>query len=131
MSRASTSIPDIPAISYLPVFNAGPKTVHLKRGEDCFLIWYADLDNEHSQMAKPSNGGFTSISTEIVTRISGQVMSFEGLNAKIKDIKEDYDKRINKIEHDNGIIKTLGALILGIIVAALAKPALDTWLNSP
>ena len=28
------------------VYNAGPATVHLARGDDCFLIWYASLDCE-------------------------------------------------------------------------------------
>lgn len=26
------------------VFNAGPVPVHLQQGENCFLIWYADLE---------------------------------------------------------------------------------------
>jgi dCTP deaminase len=115
------------------VFNAGPKTVHLRRGEDCFLIWYADLDNPHSQMTKQPTGGFKSITTDIVTRISGEVMSFEGLNAKIKDLKQDHEERINKIEHDNGIIKTIAWAILGILVTAaivpFAKTAWESWIS--
>jgi dCTP deaminase len=113
------------------VFNAGPKTVHLRRGEDCFLIWYADLDNKNSQMAKGPTGGFREISTEIVTRISGELMSFDGLNAKIKDLKEDHEERIHKIERDNGIIKMIGTLIIAVLATAaitpLAKNAFEAW----
>ena len=31
------------------VYNAGPATVHLARGDDCFLIWYASLDCESDE----------------------------------------------------------------------------------
>lgn len=103
------------------VFNAGPKTIHLRRGEDCFLIWYANLDNEKSQKAK-TVAGHQSITTDVVTKISGELMSFEGLNAKIKDLKSDYDDRIHKIERDHTIIKTVGMLLLGIVIAAAVTP---------
>jgi dCTP deaminase len=113
------------------VFNAGPKLIHLRRGDDCFLIWYADLDNEKSQMGKAAGTGFRSITTDIVTKISGEVMSFDGLNAKIKDLKEDYDKRIHDIERDNGIIKMVGMLVVGILgtamIVPLAKNVWDRW----
>lgn len=28
------------------VFNAGPSTIVIRQGDDCFLIWFADLDRE-------------------------------------------------------------------------------------
>jgi dCTP deaminase len=89
------------------VFNAGPRTIHLKRGEDCFLIWYADLDNPHSNKAK-STIGFLSIPTDVVTKITGQVMSFDVLNAKIKELERTYEQRIHKIENDHRVITTVG-----------------------
>jgi dCTP deaminase len=112
------------------VFNAGPKTIHLRRGEDCFLIWYADLDDPESQRAK-TGGGHKSISTELVTRISGEVMSFDGLNAKIKELKTDYDDRIHKIERDHTMIKTVGAIIVAVlmtvVITPFAKQMWDSW----
>src|SRR4051794_24193557 len=62
------------------VFNAGPKAVHLKQGEDCFLIWYAALDNPNSTKVRPAGVSHSAISTDLVTKISGEVMSFDGLN---------------------------------------------------
>lgn len=113
------------------VFNAGPKTIHLKRGEDYFLIWYADLDNPESTKAK-TKPGFQSIPTEIVTKISGELMSFDALNAKIKDLQRDYEQRIHKIENDHQTITTVGKIVLGVlftlIVTIVITPyAKDLW----
>jgi dCTP deaminase len=112
-------------------FNAGPKTVHLKRGDDCFLIWYADLDNPNSKKARTPGNGYTSIPTDIVTKISGELMSFDGLNAKIKELEKGYEKRIHKIENDHRSIRTVGgillAIMIGVVVTPYAKSAWDWW----
>lgn len=99
------------------VFNAGPKVIHLRRGEPCFLIWYANLDNQHSTRAK-TGLGFERIPTDLVTKISGEVMSFDGLNAKIKDLKEDVRKLDSKVEN----FKLVGMLVIGILISALVVP---------
>ena len=83
------------------VFNAGPRAVHLKQGEECFLIWYADLDNMNSTKVK-QGGGHEAITSEIVTQISGEVMSFDGLNSKMKALEKSY--MIESIE-SSGIIE--------------------------
>jgi dCTP deaminase len=114
------------------VFNAGPRPIHLRRGDDCFLIWYADLDR-HSKQTK-TMPGHQSITTALVTDISGQVMSFDGLNAKIKELKEDYDEKIHAIQRDHTIIRTGGTLIVGILVTAILIPYIRTawdWWQHP
>jgi dCTP deaminase len=117
------------------VFNAGPKTVHLKQGDDCFLIWYADLDNPESKRVRAPGTGFTSIPTDLVTKISGELMSFDGLNAKIKKLEKDYDQRIHKIENNHRTITTVGSIFLGalvtlfigVVVTPYVKSAWDLW----
>jgi len=117
------------------VFNAGPKTVHLKQGDDCFLVWYADLDNPDSKRVKALDTGYTSIPTDVVTKISGELMSFDGLNAKIKTLEKDYEQRIHKIENNHRTITTVGGIVLGVlstiligvIVTPSAKSAWDWW----
>jgi dCTP deaminase len=109
------------------VFNAGPKVIHLRRGEECFLIWFADLDNKESNRVKEGTG-YHAITTEIISKLSGEMMSFEGLNAKIRDLRKDYDKRIHKIERDHGVIKALGTLAIGILIAVVLQPYIrDAW----
>ena len=70
------------------VFNAGPTPVHLQRGDDCFLIWYAQLDRT-SEMIK-SAPGFTQISTDLINPIAGTVLSLEDLSERIRMIERDH-----------------------------------------
>jgi dCTP deaminase len=111
------------------VFNAGPKTIHLRRGEDCFLIWYADLDNPNSKMAKAAPG-FNSIPTDVVTKISGEIMSFDGLNAKIKDLQKDYEARIHNIENDHRTITTVGKIVLGVLFTLLVSIVITPYVKN-
>lgn len=114
------------------VFNAGPKTVHLKQGDDCFLIWYADLDNPDSKKGK-TGPGYTSIPTDVVTKISGELMSFDGLNAKIKGIEKDFEQRIHKIETHHQTIKVVGSIVLTLLVTLVISPYVkgvwDRWIT--
>ncbi len=78
------------------VFNAGPTVIHLKRGQDCFLIWYASLDEE----SKKYKVGIynTSLSPDLINALPGELQSLEGLSRRMKDIEKRLDERINKIE---------------------------------
>lgn len=98
------------------VFNAGPQTIHLKRGDDCFLIWFADLDLESKKHFKSSQG-FDSIKTNIVSGISGRLISLEGLNS-----------RLEKIEQTQNLLWVIG---LGIFLALLPVGinAWEKWLQ--
>jgi dCTP deaminase len=104
------------------VFNAGPKTVHLKQGDDCFLIWYAGLDNPDSKKVKPPGTGYTSIPTEVVTKISGELMSFDGLNAKIKKLEREYEQRIHKIENDHRTFLAVATILVTIALTVIVTP---------
>ena len=93
------------------VFNAGPAPVHLARGDDCFLIWYADLDRE-TALAK-ADSGFDNIPTKLINPIAGEIQSFEGLLAKIKAT----EKRMDGIDREQSLIKAIGLLIAAAILA--------------
>nr|WP_159079745.1 deoxycytidine triphosphate deaminase [Methyloceanibacter sp. wino2] len=115
------------------VFNAGPRPIHLRRGDECFLMWLASLDDPNTKMIRDKDG-FNSINTDLVSKISGPVMSFEGLNAKIGDLKKDYDKRIGTIELQNAIIKwaamAIFAILIGVVVTPTIRGAWQDW-SSP
>ena len=93
------------------VFNAGPTTVHLARGDGCFLIWYASLDRESRfvRKAPPIDG----IASDLITPIAGEVQSLAGLS-----------RRIDRVETDQRVLNTTAAigigLLLGVIGALIA-----------
>lgn len=92
------------------VFNAGPGPVHLARGDDCFLIWYADLDRE-TALAK-SGLGFDDIPTKLINPIAGEIQSFAGLLAKI----EATDKRMDAVSHEQNLVRVIGLVLFAAII---------------
>lgn len=91
------------------VFNAGPSTIHVKSGEDCFLIWYLSLDQVSESVRTAP--GHTQIGADLVAPISGEWKSIEML-----------DSRMRKIEKTQASIDTSLKVLLalaGAIVAAL------------
>lgn len=93
------------------VFNAGPGPVHLSRGEPCFLIWYADLDQPTDLETRP---GYDTIPSELTGPIAGGLQSFAGLLSKIND-KKTAD-RVGAIEREQAVLKWAMALAVGALV---------------
>ncbi|MDX2287635.1 MAG: deoxycytidine triphosphate deaminase [Hyphomicrobiaceae bacterium] len=102
------------------VFNAGPAPVHLKRGDACFLIWYADLDRK-SKKVKPPKAGHIGIPAALINPIAGGIHSFEGLLGKFKDSETKLEGRIQKVERDHEYIKAIAVVLVTIAVGVGAK----------
>jgi dCTP deaminase len=70
------------------VFNAGPSPIVIKQGDDCFLIWYADLDGhadaKHAKTPSQNEKYRRGIIGPDVRGISGAVMSLSVLAEKVK-----------------------------------------------
>lgn len=87
------------------VYNAGPATIHLQQGEQCFLIWYASLDRS-SKKVKTSPVQ-ESISPDLINSISGELQSLEGLA-----------KKIRSIQHEQTTIKIITTVLFAAVVGA-------------
>ena len=97
------------------VFNAGPVTIHLKRGQPIFLIWYASLDRETaSKKDSTINKG---IDPEIVIAVAGELQSFASLSKKIKDTGEALSNRVHAIEKEQTYYRVIGAIALALVIA--------------
>jgi dCTP deaminase len=102
------------------VFNAGPGDVHLRRGEQLFMVTFAGLD-EKTVRPRKNTAPQLSISTEIIMPIAGEIQSLAGLKDNIDDVKEDIDERLQAIERDVAIYRWALALILGAIVSIMVR----------
>lgn len=89
------------------VFNAGPSTIHLRSGEDCFLIWFLSLDHPTKQVRQ--GGGHDGITSDIVGPVSGEWKSIEML-----------DSRLGKVEHEQASIRTALGVVMALGVALVA-----------
>lgn len=96
------------------VFNAGPSSVHLSRGEDCFHIWFADL-RDHAPMG--DKVGYQSIPPALVKHIADGIQSLSGLETKINEAEKKLVDRLVSVEKQQTIMWWLGSLILGVGIA--------------
>ena len=88
------------------VFNAGPVPILLRRGDPCFLIWYADLSGD-SKMVK-SDRPVKGLSSAHVNGIAGaELHSIESLAKKIKDVEKAHDDKIHSLEREGALYKVV------------------------
>lgn len=96
------------------VFNAGPSSVHLSRGEDCFHIWFADL-RDHTPIG--DKVGYRDIPPALVKHVAEGIQSLSGLETKINEAEKKLVDRLISVEKQQSIMWWLGSLILGVGIA--------------
>ncbi len=95
------------------VFNSGPNSVHLRRGDECFLIWYAELDGPSAVSAKePRN----EIPSELTGPLSEGMESFSMLRSEIENLKQS--------------VRVIVTVASALIPVALLGVALLSWSTS-
>lgn len=111
------------------IFNAGPGPVHLSRGEECFLIFYADLDQPGTDEVKK---GYSSIPSEYTGRLADGLQSFAGLLSKISENDKKLTDRVNTIEREQAVFKWAMALAVGALLTvglrecSFSRPQVDS-----
>lgn len=70
------------------VYNAGPAPVYFSRGDDVFLIFYADLDRETEHVYTGKSKEQDSLHTDLLNGMTGQVFSPIALNREMGNIKK-------------------------------------------
>jgi dCTP deaminase len=100
--------------------------VHLARGDDCFLIWYASLDKESTMIRK--SPPFEGITSKVLNPIAGEIQSLQGLSDRITEV--EHEQHAANVR--TGILITLAfaLMILAITLIAKAWPATATPLGS-
>lgn len=101
------------------VFNAGPKPIHLSEGEDCFLIWYADIDRESDYIKKePSK---RKLNGELIAPIAGGLQNIDDLLVKV----EKLEKTVHVHRTTAITLSTVMALLIALIGAFGLPPSID------
>ena len=89
------------------VFNAGPTAVHLARGDDCFLVWYASLDRKSCFVRKAPP--IDAIASDVITPIAGEVQSLAGLS-----------QRIDKVASEQRVINVTAGIAIVILLVLIS-----------
>lgn len=94
------------------VYNAGPSPIHLSQGEECFHIWYADLEKEKNNVGPKL--GKPHLDSSLIQQLSSQILSLKGLSYKI-----------NAVEQNHRVLITIGfvaiSLLVPLVVALFSK----------
>jgi len=71
------------------VYNAGPSTIHLRRGDQQFLVWYADLDRPNtSAYARACKA---QLDAALVSNIAHEFKTLDGLSKHLDTIQTTLD----------------------------------------
>lgn len=114
--------PDFSGKLLFSVYNAGPATIALKRGENYFPLWLAELSEK--QDYKGTHLDQDSIPSDPVEALSqGELSSPQVLNKKISDS----NSRIAILEKDNKANNYIAITALGFVLALILKLAFDFY----
>ena len=96
------------------VYNAGPVPVHLRQGQDIFLIWFSDLTDRCEESRAP---GPHQIPSDLVNGISGRLHSLAGLA-----------KRLDAVSRELVIFRVVAAIAVTLLlaIASIVVKMLDT-----
>lgn len=110
------------------VFNAGPAVVHLRRGQDCFLIWYASLGEDSTKYK--DERATTTLSTDLINALPGELQSLEGLHRKIDDVESRLNERLNKVEPKQAALITGLAFLIALLTSIAAAVIADIFFDN-
>ena len=102
------------------VYNAGPTVVTLKRGEEMFLIVYADLDRPSTKTYNGKSKGQVAIDASLLENMTEQVFSPLMLQRQLTDLQQQSTQQLtavkNNLEDDiKGLTSTTSTLKIATI----------------
>lgn len=109
------------------VYNAGPNSIVISRGQPTFLMWYSFLDRSTSDLYDKRRAGLTSISDENVMRLQGNVSTPQALVERVVEV----EKWLATFRRWSGVV--LAAIItalIGAIITVLIAFALNQLRSS-
>ncbi len=74
------------------VFNAGPRHINIRHGDEIFSVWFADLDKpapeDHEEGGKIPNN-LDSIPSDTINGISGEALTAYQLSKQIRELEKE------------------------------------------
>lgn len=70
------------------VFNAGPNSIHISRGDSLFLLWISDLSGAVNPKYVKSNLGYGEIPSDLVTKVATENHSLQSLAKRVEDLNK-------------------------------------------
>ncbi|MDE0006239.1 MAG: hypothetical protein OXQ29_26420 [Rhodospirillaceae bacterium] len=100
------------------VFNAGPVTVHLREGQDIFLIWFANL-TDSCEKDRPE--GPWQIQSEFISGIGGKLHSLASLKSAVDNVEQKFEKRLGAVTRELAIFRVTAAIIATLLIGIVIR----------
>ena len=98
------------------VFNAGPVAVHLRQGQDIFLIWYAELRGR----GKTREPGPYQIQSDWISGISGKLHSLTSVASSVTAVERKLGKELDAVRRELAVFRVVAGIaataLIGIII---------------
>lgn len=101
------------------IYNAGPQAVIMKRGDPLFLIVYADLDRDSAEIYNGKAKGQSSIKSELLSDLTGQVFSPKVLQTRLNETNA-HVRYLKNWAYVFGAIASALVLVVGIAISIVA-----------
>ena len=96
------------------VYNAGPVAVHLRRGQDIFLLWYTDLSDGRDDDREPNP---SYIPSDLVSGISGKLHSLASLSSAVTGVEQKLERRLDAVTRELAIFRVVAAIAVTLLIA--------------
>lgn len=101
------------------VYNAGPATIVLDKGEPYFMIWFSELTSK-SESYNGKHNGQNRISAENISALYGELASPSSLLTQIKELNTKVDIKIDEIkgkkDYNRWVLQAIAALLFGLLI---------------
>ena len=101
------------------VFNAGPVTVHLRQGQQVFLIWYADLTDDGKR--RDVGPGPYGIQSDWISGMGGNLHSLASLASSVTNVEQRLERRLDAVTKELAIFRVVAAIAVTVLIGILFR----------
>ena len=99
------------------VFNAGPVAVHLRQGQEIFLIWYADL----SGCGKHRDPGPRHIQSDWISGIGGKLHSLASVASSVTSVEQKLEKKLDAVRLELAVFRVVVAIAVTVLIGIVVQ----------
>lgn len=103
------------------VYNAGPNSIALERGQAVFPLWFADMDDGNSDEYNGVHKEQQHITAEDVNKLRGKIASPNVLKNEIEELRHIIDKNYDKLNHRLTIWTSIAVAALMLFAGIFIK----------
>ena len=99
------------------VFNAGPVAIHLRQGQEIFLIWYAELRGRGNRREP----GPYQIQSDWISGIGGKLHSLASVASSVTAVEQNLEKKLDAVRRELAVFRVVAAIAATALITIIVK----------